>query len=122
MSELTIKGEVTEILEPKSGVSKAGKDWNKTDFLIQTVGDQYPKIICFTCFGDKTDMLENIKAGMTIDVSFNLESREYGGNYFHNVNAWKIIIDAAANQEAPPEPIAEIPPEPIDMSEQDLPF
>lgn len=127
MGELTIKGVVTEILEPKSGTSKAGKEWNKTDFLIETVGD-YPKTVCFTCFGDKADMLENIGAGMTVDVSFNLESREYGGNYFHNVNAWKIIIDTAAEKpssaEEPP-PIADIPPEPqtgSDDTESDLPF
>jgi len=118
MSELTIKGKVTEILEPKSGVSKAGKDWNKQDFLIETVGTQYPKTICFTCFGDKTDMLMNIKVDQTVDVSFNLESREYGGNYFHNVNAWKIIIDTAGEQN---QSIPEPPPSP-EGNPEDLPF
>ena len=120
MSDLTTKGVVTEILKPESGMSKAGKEWNKQDFLIETI-DRYPKIICFTCFGDKTDMLKNIGAGMTVDVSFNLESREYNGKYFHNINAWKIIIDNAATpQDAPP--ITDAPPEPSDDSASDLPF
>jgi hypothetical protein len=117
---LEIKGVVTEILDPKSGTSKAGKEWSKQDFLLETGDGQYPKTICFTCFGDKTDMLENIEAGMTVDVSFNLESREYGGNYFHNVNAWKIIIDAAANPAPAPDKIPDVP-EPT-SDDSDLPF
>lgn len=103
--ELKIKGTITKILEAESGTSKAGKEWNKLDFLIETK-DAYPKIVCFTLFGDKTDIMQYQKVGNLVDVYFNLESREYNGKYFHNINAWKItkleteIVDA--ENEAPP--------------------
>lgn len=90
MSELTIEGVVTVILLEETGVSKAGKDWKKQEFAIETQ-DQYPKTVAFTCFGDKTDLLSKITVDQVVAVSFNLESREYNGKYFHNVNAWKII-------------------------------
>jgi len=97
MSELKVRGVVTEILPEEVGVSVAGKDWKKQEFVIETEG-QYPKNICFTLFGDKTDLLSTISHGMTVDVSFNVESREHNGRWFHNINAWKII---SANNNVP---------------------
>jgi len=118
MSELTIKGTVTEICNPESGVSKTGKEWNKQEFVIET-DDQYPKKVCFTLFGDKADLLMKIEVGMVVDVSFNLESREYNGRWFHNVNAWKIIAEQAISSAAAPNP----PPLPEpEGDDSDLPF
>lgn len=100
MSELTIKGKLTKVLNPENGTSKAGKDWNKQDFVIET-DDKYPKDVCFTLFGDKTDLISNVKVNDDIEVSFNLESREYNGKWFHNVNAWKVILIKPTENSAP---------------------
>lgn len=116
MSDLTIQGEVKEILKPESGTSKAGKDWNKQDFVIKT-NDQYPRLVCFTLFGDKTDLISNISVGETVDVSFNLESREYNGRYFHNVNAWKVL--KVENSQSEPQNESH---EPEPENADDLPF
>jgi hypothetical protein len=125
MSDLKEKGVVKQILKVESGTSKAGKEWSKQEFVIETLDNQYPKNICFTLFGDKTDLLQRITQGMTVEVYFNLESREYNGKWFHNVNAWKILagevqqnehVETAGN--LPPE-FNEAPP-PEDSS--DLPF
>lgn len=89
MSELKLKGHIKKILPIQSGVSKAGKDWSKQDFLIETQ-DQYPKMVCFTLFGDKMDILQYYKIDQFVEVHFNIESREYNEKYFHNINAWKI--------------------------------
>lgn len=123
MSDQSINGRVIEILKPESGTSKAGKEWNKQEFVIET-NDQYPKKVCFTLFGDKTDLLMKIDKGMDVDVSYNLESREYNGRWFHNVNAWKIIIDEASNSARSQSdiPTPPPPPEPAADSEGDLPF
>lgn len=117
MSDLTINGVVIHILDEQSGTSKAGKEWKKKDFVIETT-DQYPKKVCFTLFGDKTDLLMNISQGQLVDVSFNLESREYNGRWFHNVNAWKILAEEVKQNE----PVQDIPPEPSDNESEDLPF
>ena len=116
MSELKVKGILKKKMEVQSGTSKAGTQWSKQDFLIETQ-DQFPKIICFTLFGDKMDLLQYHKEGTEIIVHFNLESREYNGKYFHNVNAWRIV--KAEIQEAEEVPTTEETPMP---GGDDLPF
>ena len=87
---LSIKGKLSRKLSVESGTSKAGKEWKKQTFLVDT-GAQYNPEICFQLFGeDKISMLEHYNIGDEIEVSFNLSSREWNGKYFHNVDAWKI--------------------------------
>lgn len=119
---LSVKGRVNQILKPENGVSKAGKEWNKQEFVIET-DEQFPRKVCFTLFGDKTSLIEGLSAGEEVDVSFNLESREYNGRWFHNINAWKIDKVASDNlPDGPPEYSAQdVPPEP-DEDAADLPF
>lgn len=121
---LSVKGKVEQILKTESGVSRAGKEWKKQDFVIETE-EQYPKKVCFTLFGEKVDLLNGVSAGQDIEVSFNIESREYNGRWFTNVNAWK--IDQVSEQNNVPEPppaftMNDIPPEPDEDSANDLPF
>ncbi len=119
---LSVKGKIEQILKPESGVSRAGKEWNKQEFVIETE-EQYPRKVCFTLFGDKTSLISGLSNGQQVEVSFNLESREYNGKWFHNINAWKIEKPVAENvHETPPEFRAEdIPPEPEETA-TDLPF
>ncbi len=121
---LSVKGKVEQILKTESGVSRAGKEWKKQDFVIETE-EQYPKKVCFTLFGEKVDLLNGVSAGQDIEVSFNIESREYNGRWFTNVIAWK--IDQVSEQNNVPEPppaftMNDIPPEPDEDSANDLPF
>lgn len=118
----SIKGNIVNILKIESGVSRAGNEWKKQEFVVETQ-EQYPRKICFTLFNEKTSMLEGFSAGQEVEVSFNVESREYNGKWFHNINAWKIEPAQTGNQqETPPEYREEdIPPEPEDDS-NDLPF
>lgn len=119
---LSVKGRINQILKPENGVSKAGKEWSKQEFVIETE-EQFPRKVCFTLFGDKTSLIEGLAAGEEVEVAFNLESREYNGRWFHNVNAWK-IDKASANQlpDGPPEYNSnDIPPEPGEDA-GDLPF
>lgn len=121
---LSVKGKVQQILQTQSGTSKAGKEWSKQEFVIET-DDQYPKNVCFTLFGDKVSLLNGVSAGEEVEVSFNVESREYNGRWFHNINAWK--IDKVSADEGVPAPppefgIGDIPPEPSDDAAGDLPF
>jgi Domain of unknown function (DUF3127) len=119
---LSVKGRVFQILKAETGVSKVGKEWSKRDFVIETE-EQFPRKVCFTLFGDKTSLINNLAVGEIVDVSFNIESREYNGKWFHNINAWKIDKPSAAGStEALPEySIDDIPPE-ADENGGDLPF
>ena len=100
---LAIKGKLSRKLSVESGTSKAGKEWKKQSFLIDT-GAQYNPEICFQLFGDdKIAMLQHHNEGDQVEVSFNLSSREFNGRYFHNIDAWRIegMGSANATEDAP---------------------
>lgn len=120
---LSVKGKIEKILKPESGVSRAGNEWTKQEFVIETE-EQFPKKVCFTLFGDKTSLINAYTVGEEVEVSFNIESREYNGKWFHNINAWKVDKTSAENlPEMPPEfSISDIPPEPEEDPANDLPF
>jgi hypothetical protein len=119
---LAIKGKLTKVLEAETGTSKAGKEWKKQGFVIDS-GDQFNPEICFSLFGDdKIAMLRNFGPGQEIEVSFNISSREFNGKYYHNLDAWKITgASAATNNAGQPVSQPAIENAPSD-EEDDLPF
>ncbi len=115
---LSLKGKLSRKLNVESGTSKAGKEWKKQSFLIDT-GAQYNPEICFQLFGeDKIEMLNHHNEGDQVEVSFNLSSREYNGRYFHNIDAWRIESQSNTNAEMDAAPEFNAPAN----EEDDLPF
>jgi hypothetical protein len=90
MSELKVSGKIVHISEIQTGQGKSG-EWKKLNFVIETDG-QYPKKVSFDYFGaEKVDnFIQYRKPGDTVEVSFNVESREYEGKWYTNINAWKV--------------------------------
>lgn len=122
---LSIKGKITKVLDIETGTSKAGKEWKKQGFVIDS-GDQFNPEICFSLFGeDKINMLRNFGPGQEIEVSFNVSSREFNGKWYHNLDAWRIAgATATANaggNNAAPQMAPSIEDAPSD-EEDDLPF
>lgn len=121
---MDIKGRIVQVLPLQTGTSKAGKEWSKQDFIIETE-DQFPKKVCFTLFGDKVSLLNGISVGTEVEVAFNLESREFNGKWYSNINAWKlnpVQIQSASGTDYSPGDIPP-PPEPYDAEAyNDLPF
>lgn len=119
---LSVKGRISKILSVESGTSKAGKEWKKQAFVIDT-GEQYNPEICFSLFGDdKINMLRNFGEGQEVEVSFNVSSREFNGKYYHNIDAWKITANEQFNQgmQTPPPSMENAPI--AESEEDDLPF
>lgn len=89
---LQVTGTITKILEVEKGTSKAGKEWQKINFVIDTKAEFNPEV-CFQIFGE--EKVENFtkynKVGNEVDVSFNVSSREFNGKYYHNLDAWKVF-------------------------------
>jgi hypothetical protein len=92
MSELKLSGEIVSISEIQNGTSKAGNEWKKLGFTVTTGGD-YPKTCYFTVFGqEKVDnFMKYNKTGQNVEVSFNVESREYNERWYTDLNAWKVF-------------------------------
>ena len=84
---MEIKGKIIEILPEKSGQSANG-EWRKQEYVLETESS-YPKKICFMAWGDKIGEF-NLKQGENVEVSVDLESREYNGRWYTDVKAWRV--------------------------------
>ena len=94
---MEIKGKIIEILPEKSGQSANG-EWRKQEYILET-DSNYPKKICFMAWGDKIGEF-NLQQGENVEVSVDLESREYNGRWYTDVKAWKVSKDEmSANNE-----------------------
>ncbi len=87
MEDLKIKGKVTQILEEQSGTGKNGP-WKKQDFILKTEGE-YGKKVCITQWGDKIDKF-GVQEDEELTVYIDIQSREYKGNWYTDVKAWKV--------------------------------
>lgn len=107
---------ITSISEVQSGTSKAGKDWQKLTFVGNT-SEEYNNLYAFELFG--TEKVENFtkynKVGDTVDVDFNVSTREWEGKYFTSLSAWKIFKSEAGTPTPQAAPVE-------DKTIGDLPF
>ena len=92
MSELKITGNITKVLELQKGTSKAGKDWQKLNFLVQTDAE-YNNYYFFEIFGE--DKIEKFnkwnKVGSKVTIGFNVKTNEFNGKYYTSLVAWNIF-------------------------------
>ena len=95
---MEIKGRIVELLPLKSGQSANG-EWRKQEYILETASN-YPKKICFMAWGDKIDQF-NIKQDENVEVSVDLESREYNGRWYTDVKAWKVSKDSVSSDNSP---------------------
>jgi hypothetical protein len=120
---LSVKGRLVKILTMESGVSRTGNAWKKQEFVVETQ-EQFPRKICFTLFNDKVTLLNGFTPGEDIEVSFDVESREFNNKWYHNINAWKLerVGQAPVADVPPPFSADDIPPENVTEEQDDLPF
>ncbi len=122
---MDIKGRVIQLLALQTGEGKNGA-WKKQDFVIETEG-QYPKKVCISAWGDKINE-SALQIGNDVNVSFDIESREYNGRWYTDVKAWKIESLSASSVEAMPtastssRPTTELPNTFKSDDEDSLPF
>jgi len=89
---MEISGNIFIVLDSQSGTSANGNAWVKHAFVIETEG-QYPKKIKFDMFSKDATSRLSIHEGDNVTVSFNLESREYNGKWYSNINAYKVTTE-----------------------------
>lgn len=85
---MNVTGKLTKKLEVQKGTSKAGKEWKKQSFIVET-DEQYNNLYCFELFG-KIEQLEKFKENDTISVDFNVNCNEYKGRYYTTLQAWRL--------------------------------
>jgi hypothetical protein len=108
---MEIIGKLIQKLPPITGEGRNGT-WKKQNFVIETQSE-YPKKACFTLWGDKVD-LNSFTESDIIKVSFDIESREFNNNWYTDLRAWKVELNAPGGTA----PIVELPP----ITEDNIPF
>jgi len=96
--QTSITGKIIAVLPLQSGQGQKG-EWKKQDAVIETDG-QYPKKICVTFFNKA--LTDEVALGNRITVTVNLDSREYNGKWYNQINAWKITDCQRATQTSQP--------------------
>lgn len=124
---MEVKGKIIIKLPLASGVSKAGNNWSKQEYVLETQ-EAYPKKIYFSFFGDRANQYP-LEVGDMVNLSFDIDSHEYAGRWFTSINGWKAEkLDAAATAPAAaPQPAyTQAPPPPAPDfgggNNDDLPF
>lgn len=107
---MELAGKVIAVLEPRGGVSKTGNEWKVQEYVIET-HDQYPRRMCFDVFGADKIQQFNIQMGEELNVSFDIDAREWNGRWFNSIRAWKVDrVPVGGNQPVPPMGAAPFPP------------
>lgn len=104
---LNISGIVLNILPLQSGTSKAGNQWQKQDFILET-GGQYPRKVCICLFGDNVEKFP-LAVGQSVTASVDIESREFNGRWYTDVRAWNVVYNGQQQGAPAPVPTATAP-------------
>lgn len=91
--QLTAK--LTQLLPIQTGTSKNG-EWKKQDIIVETDG-QYPKKVCISIWSDKINEGQ-LQIGNSLQIDFDIESREYNNKWYTDIKAWKIEIASTITQ------------------------
>ena len=102
-------GVVYRILPVQSGTSARGQ-WQKQEVVFE-LPDEFSRKVCVTFFGDRVQDAASLQVGEKVNVSVNIESREYNGRWYTDVRAWRVqpLQPAAAPQMPDMPPFAEEP-------------
>ncbi len=122
--DIQLRGKVVQVLEEQSGQGKNGT-WRKRNFILEIPGN-YPKKVCITQWGDNIDQ-QAVSEGMDVTASVDIQSREYNGNWYTDVKAWRIEQGTGVQNapDSPPPPSTEgfeIDTQAFDDIDDDLPF
>ena len=108
-NKMDIQGKIIQALPVKTGTSARG-EWKVQEFVLETLDAQFPRKMVFSVFGEDRLQRFNIQVGQDVNVSFDIDAREYQGRWFNSIRAYDVRqvipnaqppIDAAPFASAP---------------------
>ena len=120
---MDIRGKIIQKMDPVGGVSKAGNQWKKQEYVLETL-DSYPKKVKFDFFGDRADQYP-LEVGDIITLSYDIESREFNGRWYTDIRGFKAMKEdpnsvPATAAAAPYQPAGEPAPAPAPAPNGDM--
>jgi hypothetical protein len=121
--------ELTGRIKKIEPTKEYGTNGFKKREVVITTEDQYPQHIMIEFVQDKCALLDHVKEGQNVKITFDIRGREWinpqgEAKYFNSLNGWKVdLLQANTPQPiAPPESFEEVDPF-VDTNEpDDLPF
>ena len=114
-----LTGKVKLIQEAKTFDS----GFTKREMVVTVEDGKYPQEINLEFVQDKASLLDNLRVGQEVTVTFDIRGREYNGRYFNNLQGWKIVAasdeSAMSGSEQPPAPPHGSP---ADYEDDEIPF
>ena len=121
--------ELTGTLKVLQDTQTFASGFSKREFVIEVPDGKYPQLIKFGALKDKISILDSVSIGDELTVTFDVRGREYNGNYYVDLNAWKVNSKSgggSGGSDAPSDP----PPSSFDSSfdnepepsDDDIPF
>lgn len=101
---MELQGKVIAVLEARTGDSRRnpGEKWMSQEYVIET-HDQYPKKMVFNVWGADRIQRFNIQLGQEVNVSFDIDAREWNGRWFTDIRAYDVRpVTAAVAETVPP--------------------
>jgi len=98
---MELTGKIIET-KTKSGTSKAGKEWKSKQVIIEYADGMYTQNAAFELFGEENIEKYPCRKGQTVTVYFNINAREYNGNWYTSLDAWKIATGNQSNDAVEP--------------------
>jgi len=95
---MELKAKLIQLLPLQTGAGKNGQ-WKKQDIIVETEGT-YPKKVCVSIWGDKINESQ-LQIGNQLNISFDVESREYNGRWYTDVKAWKVEAAGGKSGDGP---------------------
>ena len=116
---MDIKGKIIQKLDLQSGTSKAGNQWKKQEYVLETL-DSYPKKVKFDFFGDRADQYP-LEVGDIITLSYDIESREFNGRWYTDIRGYRAVKEDPNAVAAPQAPYPAAAGEPAPTPEAGMP-
>ncbi|MBK7872995.1 MAG: DUF3127 domain-containing protein [Saprospiraceae bacterium] len=99
MTSFEIEGKLHKVFDTENKTSS----FQAREFVIEIADGNYSQFVKFQLVQDRCALVDNLKEGEIIKVSFDLRGREWQGKYFTNLNAWRVEqAQAATAKSAPP--------------------
>ena len=121
--------ELTGTLKVLQDTQTFASGFSKREFVIEVPDGKYPQLIKFGALKDKIAMLDSVSVGDELTVTFDVRGREYNGNYYVDLNEWKISNagsgggdQGSAPDDPPPSSFDSSFDSESDPSDDDIPF
>ena len=98
--DLQFTGKCIKVFRMEYKSSRDGQTHAKHHFVLQSE-EQYAQKACFTVFDEQKWSNMGVAEGSTYCASFNLDSHEWNGRYYTDLNAWRVVCVSGGQQHQP---------------------